>query len=209
MTEPLTDAGEVDASLNQMNRRGVPDGVRMFRLAFQGWRPSCRFGKVPLQQVAHTEARKRLAALVDEQRRVSGTVLPFSAQRSEQLCSRRPYRAHPYLVERSFLADWAGNLLRADLVVSVQEQLKRIDGMQDDIEQIGQRLRAMIREDRQMQAIQQIPGVGDLTASALVAAVGDFSSFKIRTPVYVVGGVDAKAGWNRGKNTAARYFQAR
>jgi len=39
------------------------------------------------------------------------------------------------------------------LFVSVQEQLKRIDGMQDDIELIGQRLRAMSREDRQMQAI--------------------------------------------------------
>ena len=58
---------------------------------------------------------------------------------------------------------------------------------QDDIEQIGQRLRAMIREDRHKQAIQQIPGVGDLTASALVAAVGDISTFKSRllspTPV--------------------------
>ena len=51
---------------------------------------------------------------------------------------------------------------------------------QDDIEQIGQRLRAMIREDRHKQAIQQIPGVGDLTASALVVAVGDFSTFKSR-----------------------------
>jgi transposase len=70
------------------------------------------------------------------------------------------------------------NLLAADLVVSIQEQLKRINAMQDDIDQIGQRLHAMIQEDRQMQAIQQIPGVGDLTASALVSAVGDFSSFK-------------------------------
>ena len=67
---------------------------------------------------------------------------------------------------------------QANLLVSVQEQLKRIDGMQDDIEHIGQRLLTMIREDRQMQAIQQIPCVGDLTASALVAAVGDLSSFK-------------------------------
>jgi transposase len=70
------------------------------------------------------------------------------------------------------------NLLAADLVVSIQEQLKRINAMQDDIDQIGQRLHAMIQEDHQMQAIQQIPGVGDLTASALVSAVGDFSSFK-------------------------------
>ena len=42
----------------------------------------------------------------------------------------------------------------------------------------------MIREDQQMQTIEQIPGVGDLTASAsalalaLVATVGDFASFK-------------------------------
>ena len=70
------------------------------------------------------------------------------------------------------------DLLPADLVVSVQEQLKRIDGLQNDIDHIAQRLCAMIQEDRQMQAIQQIPGVGELTASALVAAVGDFCTFK-------------------------------
>jgi transposase len=71
--------------------------------------------------------------------------------------------------------------LPADLVVTVQEQLRRVDALQDDIDHIdhiGHRLRATIREDRQMQAIQQIPGVGELTASALVAAVGDFSTFK-------------------------------
>ncbi len=68
--------------------------------------------------------------------------------------------------------------LSADLVLSVQEQLRRIVALQVDIDHLGQRLLAMIREDRQMQAIQQIPGVGDLTASALVAAVGDFSTFK-------------------------------
>ncbi|MES2888537.1 MAG: IS110 family transposase [Pseudomonadota bacterium] len=68
--------------------------------------------------------------------------------------------------------------LSADLVLSVQEQLRRIEALQVDIDHLGQRLLAMIREDRQMQAIQQIPGVGDLTASALVAAVGDFSTFK-------------------------------
>ncbi|GAC1526965.1 MAG: IS110 family transposase [Ramlibacter sp.] len=70
------------------------------------------------------------------------------------------------------------DVLSADLVITVQEQLKRIDGLQSDIDCIGQRLLAMIREDRQMQAIRQIPGVGELGASALVGAVGDFSVFK-------------------------------
>jgi transposase len=68
--------------------------------------------------------------------------------------------------------------LPADLVVTVQEQLRRVEALQDDIDHIGHRLHATIREDRQMQAIQQIPRVGELTASALVAAVGDFSTFK-------------------------------
>ncbi|MDM0071648.1 IS110 family transposase [Variovorax sp. J31P207] len=68
--------------------------------------------------------------------------------------------------------------LPADLVVSVQEQLKRVDALDEDIEHIGHRLHATIRDDRQMQAVQRIPGVGDLTASALVASVGDFSTFK-------------------------------
>jgi transposase len=39
-------------------------------------------------------------------------------------------------------------------------------------------LRIILREDRQMQAIYQIPGDGELTASALVAAVRDFGTFK-------------------------------
>ena len=50
--------------------------------------------------------------------------------------------------------------------------------MQFDMDHIGQRLHTVIQEDRQMQAIQCIPGVGELTASALVVSVGDFSSFK-------------------------------
>jgi len=44
--------------------------------------------------------------------------------------------------------------LPADLVICIQEQLKRIDGLQDYIDHIGQRLSAMIREEWQMQAIQ-------------------------------------------------------
>lgn len=71
------------------------------------------------------------------------------------------------------------DLLPADLIVCIQEQLARINRLQADIDRTAQRLRAMIREDLQMQAIGQIPGVGELiTASALVATVGDFRAFK-------------------------------
>ena len=79
---------------------------------------------------------------------------------------------------RQSAAEQQEDRLPADLVVTVQQQLERIDAMQADMDHIGQQPRTVIKTDRQMQAIQCIPGVGDLTSSALVAAVGDFSTFK-------------------------------
>jgi transposase len=70
------------------------------------------------------------------------------------------------------------NRLPDIVVVSVQEQLKRIDAMQDDIDALGKRLGAMLKQNQQMLAVQAIPGVGALTATALVASVGDASTFR-------------------------------
>ena len=112
------------------------------------------------------------------------------------------------VIQGELAAAQQDDLLPTVLVISVQEQLKRIDVLQNDIDHIGQRLLAMIRDDRQMQAIQQIPGVGDLTASALVAAVGDFHLIQVRAPVCIVGGADATASGHRGQDAAAGYFQA-
>lgn len=64
------------------------------------------------------------------------------------------------------------------VVVSVQEQLKRIDAMQDDIDELSRRLGAMLKQNQQMLAVQAIPGVGALTATALVATIGDASTFR-------------------------------
>jgi len=64
------------------------------------------------------------------------------------------------------------------VVISVQEQLKRIDAMQDDIDQLSKRLSGMLKQNQQMLAVQAIPGIGILTATALVATVGDVSTFK-------------------------------
>ena len=64
------------------------------------------------------------------------------------------------------------------VVLSVQEQLKRIDAMQDDIDRLDKRLAAMVRQNQHMLAVQAIPGIGPLTASALVGTVTDLSTFK-------------------------------
>ena len=63
------------------------------------------------------------------------------------------------------------------VVLSVQEQLKRIDALQDDIDQLDKRLASLVKQNQQMQALQAIPGIGPLTATALVATAADLSSF--------------------------------
>lgn len=64
------------------------------------------------------------------------------------------------------------------VVLSVQEQLTRIDALQDDIDRLDKRLAAMVRQNQHMLAVQAIPGIGPLTATALVATVADLSTFK-------------------------------
>ncbi|MDB5731388.1 MAG: family transposase [Variovorax sp.] len=64
------------------------------------------------------------------------------------------------------------------VVVSVQEQLKRIAALQEDIDTLDRRLAAMVRHNQQMATVIAIPGVGPLSATALVATVSDFATFK-------------------------------
>jgi len=63
------------------------------------------------------------------------------------------------------------------MVTSVQEQLKRIECLQQDIDQIDRRLAHLVKQSPQMQAIQAVPGIGPLTATALVATATELSSF--------------------------------
>ena len=67
-------------------------------------------------------------------------------------------------------------------VASVQDQLRRCDSLQDDIEQQDieqqdKRLGSMVKQNHHMQALQAIPGIVSLTATALVSTATDLSSF--------------------------------
>lgn len=60
---------------------------------------------------------------------------------------------------------------------SVLEQLGRVDRLQEDIDQIDKRLVALGKQSQQMLALQAIPGIGPMTATALVATATDLSGF--------------------------------
>lgn len=85
---------------------------------------------------------------------------------------------HRVLLERV-----KGELARADKTLpacvtqSILEQLERVHALQDDIDRIDKRLAALVKQNHQMHTLQSIPGIGPLTATALVATATDIGSF--------------------------------
>jgi len=68
--------------------------------------------------------------------------------------------------------------LPATLVESLREQVRRIDALQADIATIERRLTQQLRETPACRTLAEIPGVGLLTATAVVASIGAPSAFK-------------------------------
>lgn len=64
------------------------------------------------------------------------------------------------------------------LVFSIQEQRQRIDTLAKDIAQLDRRLSQLSKRNPKMQALQAVPGIGPLTATALIATASDMSGFK-------------------------------
>lgn len=72
----------------------------------------------------------------------------------------------------------AGDRLPGVITESVLEQLTRINKLQEDIDHIDGRLAALGKQNPQMQALQTIPGIGPLTATALAATATDIHGFR-------------------------------
>ena len=68
--------------------------------------------------------------------------------------------------------------LPAMLFDGLQDQLQRIDGLEQDIDQLEKRIGAWQKQEAACRAIAAVPGIGRLTATALVATIGDARTFK-------------------------------
>jgi transposase len=68
--------------------------------------------------------------------------------------------------------------LPAVLFGSLQDQLKRVDGLEHGIDQLEMRIGAWQKQEAACRAIVAVPGIGRLTATALVATIGDAKTFK-------------------------------
>jgi transposase len=64
------------------------------------------------------------------------------------------------------------------MINSLQDQLRRIDGIEQDIDQLEKQINGWYKQEAACKAIAEVPGIGKLTATALVATIGDAKTFK-------------------------------
>lgn len=64
------------------------------------------------------------------------------------------------------------------LLASLQDQVERIRSLEKSIARIDEHLEKYFRSDPDMQRVAQIPGVGMLTATAVIATMGDPAIYK-------------------------------
>jgi transposase len=64
------------------------------------------------------------------------------------------------------------------LMICLKDQLRRIDELQKEIDQLEQQMSVWQKKESACRAISEVPGIGRLTATALVATIGDAKTFK-------------------------------
>src|SRR6266853_2361714 len=64
------------------------------------------------------------------------------------------------------------------MIFSLQDQLKRIELLQSDIDTLEKQIGTWQKQEAACRAIAEVPGIGRLTATALVATIGDAKTFK-------------------------------
>jgi len=64
------------------------------------------------------------------------------------------------------------------MMCSLQEQLKRIDGLEQEVDRLEKRIGTWQKQEAACRAIAEVPGIGKLTATALVATIGEAKAFK-------------------------------
>jgi transposase len=61
---------------------------------------------------------------------------------------------------------------------SLRDQLRRIDGIEQDIDHLEKQISVWHKQEAACRAIAEVPGIGRLTATALVATIGDAKTFR-------------------------------
>jgi transposase len=63
--------------------------------------------------------------------------------------------------------------LPATMMSSLQDQLRRVDGIEQDIDRLEKQISGWHKQEAACRAIAEVPGIGRLTATALIITIGD------------------------------------
>jgi transposase len=78
---------------------------------------------------------------------------------------------------RARMAELA-EVLPGTMACGLQDQLQRIDALEQDIDRLERQIGSWQKQEAACRAIAEVPGIGKLTATALVATMGDAKAFK-------------------------------
>ena len=71
-----------------------------------------------------------------------------------------------------------GNALPGAIIGNLQEQLQRIDTLEQDIDRLEHQIGTWQKQEAACRVLAEVPGIGKLTATALVATIGDAKTFR-------------------------------
>ncbi|CAB3680705.1 IS110 family transposase [Trinickia soli] len=108
--------------------------------------------------------------------------------------SEPPYAAMPELIED------ATNELTGSFRLLIQRLLDHLKDLERQVRELEQQIQAWHRSDAASCKLASVPGIGPLTASALVASIGDAKSFKNGRQLAAWLGLVPKQNSSGGKN---------
>lgn len=137
-------------------------------------RPNMRFVaiKSPAQQAVLSLHRARqgfVRARTAQGNQIRGLLAEFGLIAPQGLSSLR--QRVPQMIED------ASNELPGTLRIMIQQLMEHLKALDQQINELQQQIQTWHRSNEVSQRLQQIPGIGPITASALVASVGDAAQF--------------------------------
>jgi transposase len=176
-------------------KRGKSDGIDAAACSEAVTRPAMRFVPVKSdeQQALATLHRAR-AALVQQKTRMTNII--------RSLCAEFGIiagRGVPPGVE-AMIAGEADGCLPADARFALQPLLQFVKSLRLEIGRFDREIAQRCRADEACIRLQTIPGIGPITASALVASIGDVKRFRTGRDLAAWMGLTPKANATGGKN---------
>lgn len=176
-------------------KRGKSDGIDAGACCEAVTRPAMRFVPVKSEQEqGFATLHRARAALVRQKTRITNIIRSLCAEFGIVAAKGLP----PGI--EAIIADETDTRLPADAHFALQPLVKLVETLHLEIGRFDRKIAKRCQSDAACIRLQTIPGIGPITASALVASVGDVKRFKCGRDLAAWMGLTPKANATGGKN---------